>query len=167
MCNLSIFFYDELNRDYSPLNAARIGEATLCGKLYLLPPNSPVLQTPTSSILWQGTKEIFADAQNQYMENDSGDFEFKIHEGWDVVHGELVMFSDPEDILPELDKLYGRPFYFDRVLVPVKKANGTITTAYVYTMDKIHMSARYLPDGIWVGATDSENNNLKGNDSNA
>jgi gamma-glutamylcyclotransferase (GGCT)/AIG2-like uncharacterized protein YtfP len=77
------------------------------------------------------------------------------------------MFSDPEDILPELDKLYGRPFYFDRVLVPVKKANGTITTAYVYTMDKIHMSARYLPDGIWVGATDSENNNLKGNDSNA
>jgi gamma-glutamylcyclotransferase (GGCT)/AIG2-like uncharacterized protein YtfP len=153
MIDYTGFFYGTLKKGFHNSHyckgARRIEEAAVCGKLYQLPPGYPALQIPKESILWQGTKDVFADAQNQEMENDSGDFEFKIYDGWDVVHGELVTFSDPEDSIPNIDDLEGFPFFYDRILVPVKKSDGIITTAYVYTMDKIHMSARYLPDGIW------------------
>lgn len=153
MCDITILTYGSLKRGYWNhrfcRNAKSIEKAVICGKLYQLPPGYPGLQVPKESILWQGTKDVFADAQNQYMENDSGDNEFKIHEGWDTVQGELVTFADPEEDLPPVDQLEGFPHYYDRVLVPVKKADGTVTTAYVYTMDEIHISARYLPEGVW------------------
>jgi gamma-glutamylcyclotransferase (GGCT)/AIG2-like uncharacterized protein YtfP len=96
-----------------------------------------------------GTKDVFSDAQDQYRENNDMDFEFKIYDDWDIVHGELVTFSDPERDIPDIDKLEGIPFYYDRELVPAKKADGSIIAAFAYTMDDIHISARCLPNGVW------------------
>jgi len=153
MCDMTIFVYGSLmskqfNHRFCK-RAKSIEEAIICGKLYHLPPGYPALQVPDESVLMTGTKEVFADAQDQYRENNDMDFEFKIYDGWGAVHGELVTFSDPERDIPDIDKLEGIPFYYDRVLVPAKKADGSIIAAYVYTMDNIHISARYLPNGVW------------------
>jgi gamma-glutamylcyclotransferase (GGCT)/AIG2-like uncharacterized protein YtfP len=165
MCDIAIWAYGTLkkgeNNHHFCRRAKSIEKATVCGKLYQLPPGYPALQVPVESILWQGTKDVFADAQNQEMENNDADNEFRIHEGWDTVHGELVTFSDPEEDLPPIDQLEGVPHYYDRVLVPVRKATGTVTTAYVYIMDNIHFAARYLPDGIWISTTGREHKNRR------
>jgi gamma-glutamylcyclotransferase (GGCT)/AIG2-like uncharacterized protein YtfP len=165
MCEISIFVYGTLQskqaNSYFCRRAKNIEKATVCGKLYQLPPGYPALLVPKESILWQGPRDVFADAQNQYMENDHQDFEFKIYEGWDVVHGEFVTFSNPEEYLPPIDQLEGFPHYYDRVLVPVRKSDGTVTTAYVYIMDNIHFTARYLPKGVWTGTTGREHKNRR------
>ena len=155
MCELIMFFYNGWEQRCSR-RVASLGKATVCGKLYLLPPDSPTLQIPNDSVLLAGVKDAFESAQEQYQENDSGDLEYKIHDGWDTVHGELVIFYDPEDDIPELDKLYGIPFYYDRILIPAKKADGSIIAAWAYVMHEIHFSARYLPDGIWQETTKTE-----------
>ena len=149
MCELIMFFYDGREQQCSR-RMASLGKATVCGKLYLLPPDSPTLQIPNDSVLLAGVKDAFKSAQEQYQENDHGDLEYKIHDGWDTVHGELVTFYDPEKDVPELDKLYGTPFYYDRVLITARKADGTIIAAWAYVMHEIHFSARYLPEGIWL-----------------
>jgi gamma-glutamylcyclotransferase (GGCT)/AIG2-like uncharacterized protein YtfP len=153
MIDISIFCYGTLqsqqrNSHYCE-GAKSIEKAIVCGKLYQLPPGYPGLEIPEESILWRGTRKILADAQKQYVINDEGDFEFKIHDTWDTVHGELVTFADAEKYLPSIDALEGFPRYYDRLLVPVKKADGIITTAYVYTTDDIYSNPQYLPDGIW------------------
>ena len=112
-------------------------------------PDSPTLQVPNDSILLAGIKDAFESAQEQYQENDHGDLEYKIHDGWDTVHGELVTFYDSEKDVPELDAKFGTPFYFDRILIPAKKADGTLIAAWAYVIHEINFSARYLPDGIW------------------
>ena len=155
MCELVMFFYDGW-KPHCSRRVASLGKATVSGKLYLLPPASPVLQASNDSILLAGIKDAFESAQEQYQENDSGDLEYKIHDGWDTVHGELVTFYDPEEDIPVLDKQYGCPFYFDRILIPAKKADGTIIAAWAYVMHEIHFSARYLPEGIWQETTKTE-----------
>ena len=147
MCELIMFFYDGREK-YCSRRMASLGKAMVCGKLYLLPPDSPVLQVPNDSILLAGVKDAFESAQEQYQENDSGDLEFKIHDGWDSVYGELVTFYDPEKDISELDKLYGTPFYYDRALITARKADGTIIAAWAYVMHEVHVSARRLPNGI-------------------
>jgi len=153
MYNMTIFVYGTLMRRQANhrfcKRAKSIEEAVVCGKLYQLPPGYPALQVPGESVLMTGSKDVFADDQDQYRENNDMDFEFKIYDGWGTVHGELVTFSDPErDVIP-IDKLEGVPFYYDRVLVPAKKADGRIIAAFAYTMDEIHFTARYLPNGVW------------------
>jgi gamma-glutamylcyclotransferase (GGCT)/AIG2-like uncharacterized protein YtfP len=148
MCELIMFFYNGWEQRCSR-RVASLGKATVCGKLYLLPPESPVLQIPNDSVLLAGIKDAFESAQEQYQENDNGDLEYKIHDGWDIVHGELVTFYDPEKDIPMLDKQYGCPFYFDRILIPARNTNGSIIAAWAYVMHEIHFSARRLPDGIW------------------
>ena len=153
MCEMTIFVYGSLmskqfNHRFCK-RAKSIEEAIVCGKLYQLPPGYPALQVPDESVLMTGTKDIFADAQDQYRENNDMNFEFKIYDGWGIVHGELVTFSDPERDIPPIDKLEGIPFYYERVLVPVQKPDGSIIAAFAYTMDDIHISARYLPNGVW------------------
>lgn len=153
MLETTLFIYGTLMRRQANhrfcKHAKSIEEGIVCGKLYQLPPGYPALQVLDESVLMIGTKDIFADAQDQYRENNDMDFEFKIYNGWGTVHGELVTFSDPERDIPPIDKLEGRPFFYDRVLVPAKKADGSIIAAFTYTMDNIHISARYLPNGVW------------------
>jgi gamma-glutamylcyclotransferase (GGCT)/AIG2-like uncharacterized protein YtfP len=153
MINFSMFTYGSLmqghwNSHYCR-NTVSIEPATVCGKLYQLPPGYPALQAPNESILWQGTKDVFTDAQEQYQENNDMDFEFKIYDNWDTVHGELITFADPERDVPPIDRLEGTPFYYHRVLVPAKQSDGTIIAAWVYVMYEVHFSARYLPNGTW------------------
>jgi gamma-glutamylcyclotransferase (GGCT)/AIG2-like uncharacterized protein YtfP len=154
MYDMTIFCYGTLQSKQANSRFCRkaksIEKATICGKLYQLPPGYPALQVPIETVLWQGTRDVFADAQNQYMENDDIDFEYKIYEGWDTVHGELLTFSDPERDMQPIDDLESFPHYYDRVLVPARKTDGSIIAAYVYVMDKINVvTARYLPDGVW------------------
>lgn len=153
MIDIHIFCYGSLKQGHVNhhfcKNATKIEPATVCGKLYQLPPGYPALQVPNDSILLTGIKDAFESAQEQYQENNDMDFEFKIHDGWDTVHGELITFADPERDIPPIDRLEGTPFYYDRVLVPAQKADGLIIAAWAYVMHEIHFSARYLPDGIW------------------
>jgi gamma-glutamylcyclotransferase (GGCT)/AIG2-like uncharacterized protein YtfP len=153
MINISIFCYGTLKKDFPNhhycRNAISVEPATVCGKLYQLPPGYPGLQVPNDSILLTGIKDAFESAQEQYQENNDMDFEFKIHDGWNTVYGELITFADPERDIPPIDKLEGTPFYYDRVLIPARKTGGSIIAAWAYVMYEIHFSARYLPDGIW------------------
>ena len=112
-------------------NAISIEKATVCGKLYQLSAGYPALQLPEKSIL-----------------SEYSNVNFKIYEGWDTVHGELITFADPSEIKP-IDRLEGVPHYYQRVLVPVQKSDGQVIAAWVYTMDDINFSAQYLPDGTW------------------
>jgi gamma-glutamylcyclotransferase (GGCT)/AIG2-like uncharacterized protein YtfP len=137
-------------------NAISIEKATVCGKLYQLSAGYLALLVPNDSILRAGIEDVFQSAQLQEHENKEMDFEFKIHNDWDTVHGELITFNDPERDIPPIDKLEGTPFYYDRVLVPVQKTDGTIIAAWVYVMYEVHFSARYLPNGIWP-----ENNKME------
>ena len=153
MIDIHIFVYGTLqsgqaNSHYCR-NAISVEPAKVCGKLYQLPPGYPALQVPNISILLTGIKDAFESAQEQYKENDDMDFEFKIHDGWETVHGELVTFADPERDIPPIDKLEGTPFYYDRILIPARKTDGSIIAAWAYVMHEIHSSARRLPDGIW------------------
>jgi len=153
MYDISIFCYGTLMKGFPNSRYCRkaksIENATVCGKLYQLPPGFPALQVPPECVLWTGSKDVFADAQEEYNQNSEKDFKFKIHEGWSVVHGELVTFADPESSVPPIDKLEGRPFFYDRVLVPAKREDGNIIAAWAYTMDKIPFGADFLPNGIW------------------
>jgi gamma-glutamylcyclotransferase (GGCT)/AIG2-like uncharacterized protein YtfP len=130
---ISLFVYGTLQSEQSNShycrNAINIEPAVVCGKLYQLPPGYPALQVPNDSIVLAGIKDTFEAAEEQYKENDDMDFEFKVHDGWDTVHGELITFNDPERDIPPIDRLEGTPFYYDRVLVPVQKADGTIIAA--------------------------------------
>ena len=95
---------------------------------YQLSAGYPALQLPEKSIL-----------------SEYSNVNFKIYEGWDTVHGELITFADPSEIKP-IDRLEGVPHYYQRVLVPVQKSDGQVIAAWVYTMDDINFSAQYLPD---------------------
>jgi gamma-glutamylcyclotransferase (GGCT)/AIG2-like uncharacterized protein YtfP len=153
MYDIRIFCYGTLKKRQKNHSFCRravsIEEATVCGNLYQLPPGFPALQVPSESVMWSGTKDVFADAQNQYKENNDKDFEFKIYEGWSVVHGELVTFSDPErDVIP-IDKLEGFPWYYGRDLIPVKREDGSVIVAWAYTLNEVSFSAELLPDGVW------------------
>ena len=126
-----------------------IEPVTICGKLYLLPPGYPALQVPIESVIASGSHDAFNDAQIQYQENNDQDFEYEIYNGWNTVHGELITFPDPERDLPPIDRLEGFPHYYGRDLIPVKREDGTIVYAWVYTMYEIPSGARLLPDGVW------------------
>ena len=158
----SIFVYGTLQSRQSNShycrNAIRIEKATVCGKLYQLSAGYPALQVPTENILLAGIEDAYKSAQEQCRENKDKNFEFKIHEDWDLVHGELVTFSDPAEIQP-IDRLEGAPFYYDRVLVPVQKSNGKIIAAWVYIMHEIPKSSRYLSNGIWSETSKQELSN--------
>jgi len=116
------------------------------------------LLVPNDSILRAGIENAFESAQLQEHENKAMTFEFKIHDNWDTVHGELVTFLDPAEIQP-IDRLEGCPFYYDRILIPTRKVDGSIIAAWAYVMHEIPNSAQYLPNGIWpkIQKTEVEN----------
>ena len=160
----SIFVYGTLqsrqgNSHYCR-NAINIEKATVCGKLYQLSAGYPTLQVPTQNIILAGIEDAFKSAQEQCRENKNKTFGFKIHDDWDLVHGELVTFSDPAEIQP-IDRLEGTPFYYDRVLVPAQKVEGKIIAAWVYIMYEIPRSSSYLPNGIWPENNQSGENNVR------
>ncbi len=95
----------------------------------------PALEVPEGLILFQGTADPLADARRQ---EDIGTPRFGRPTGdWDLIHGELVTFTDPQRNLLPIDRLEGfRPggqSMYQRVMVPA--ARGSIACAvWTYTM---------------------------------
>ncbi len=130
-------------------NAVKIEPVMLCGKLYDLPAGFPALQVPKESIIAHWSEDILADAQAQ-QKASKGKLEFSICEGWHRVFGELITFANPERDLPPIDRLEGVAVgFYDRVLVPAQKEDGTVVAAWVYIMHELPARARFLPTGIW------------------
>ncbi len=72
--------------------------------------------------------------------------------GWDMVHGELFSFDDPEERLPAFDGLEGfRPgeeSLYERVLIPTTLARtDPAILAWTYVVDSA--SGLHLPGGRW------------------
>ena len=149
-----IAVYGTLKRGYSNhlkfcRDAVKIEPIMLCGKLYDLPAGFPALQVPEESILARRSDSIITDAQTQ-QEISKGKLEFRIHDGWNQVFGELVTFGDPEVEMRATDRLEGVAVgFYDRVLVPAQKEDDTVIAAWVYIMHELPARARFLPTGIW------------------
>jgi len=140
--HLRLFVYGTLkkgfwNFDRFCTRAISIEPATTWGRLYHLPAGFPALEVPAISILAHGTADPLADIRTQNtielpenaMAQPKGD--------WDLVHGELMTFTNPGFDLPPIDRLEafnpdGRCVY-KRVLVVVESDNDT-KRCWTYTM---------------------------------
>lgn len=152
MCNLSIFCYGSLKSGYGNhhfcRNGTSIEPATVCGRIHRLSPGYPALLVPVENILAKGTHSPTLDARTQYDRN-LNPVEFHTPAGWYEVRGELVTFENPERDLIPIDRLESFPHYYDRVLLPVRKANNEVTTAWGYIMYRVPCGSVLLKSGHW------------------
>ena len=137
---LRLFVYGTLKRGYWNhqrfcAQARSIEPAMVWGRLYHLHAGFPALEVPEGLILARGTTDPLADARRQH---EIGTPRFGRPTGdWDLIHGELVTFTDPQRDLPPIDRLEGfRPgghSMYQRVMVAA--ASGSIACAvWIYTM---------------------------------
>ena len=95
---LRLFVYGTLKRGYWNhqrfcAQARSIEPAVVWGRLYHLHAGFPALEVPEGLILARATADPLADARRQ---EDSGTPRFGRPTGdWDLIHGELVTFTDP------------------------------------------------------------------------
>ena len=152
MCKISAFFYGTLCSGNSNFHFCRhatsIESATVCGRLYRLSVGYPVLLVPAENILAKGTTSPTRDARTQF-ERNSEEIDFRMPSGWSEVHRELMTFDNPEISLPPIDALEGCPRYYQRVLIPVRRNKGGISTAWVYIMDHTPPGSTLLRSGCW------------------
>jgi gamma-glutamylcyclotransferase (GGCT)/AIG2-like uncharacterized protein YtfP len=140
---LRMFVYGTLKRGYCNhdlfcRDVVSIENVTVRGRLYELPSGIPVLEVPKEDILAVGTTDPVADAGKWLPSGmhhallDKAD----VSDDWLAIHGELMIFSDPADILPPIDCLEGyRPGFkgvYRRVLLPTKTSDGLIIPAWAY-----------------------------------
>jgi gamma-glutamylcyclotransferase (GGCT)/AIG2-like uncharacterized protein YtfP len=151
---LKLFVYGTLkrgfwNHDRFCAHAQKLEPATVWGKLYHLPAGFPALEVPESTILAQGTSDPLADAETQGRINIQ-DFD-RPPGDWDLVHGELVTFTDPLRDLPPIDRLEGfRPLehsMYQRVMVAAR-AETVITSVWLYRMECLLQGER-VANGQW------------------
>lgn len=142
---LLIFVYGTLkqgqtNHDRFCRTALCIEEAAVCGQLYELSSGIPVLQVPDCDIIAVGTSDHLADVatQEHFIEDltaEIADDEAR----WQMIHGELVVFPDPQSSLPPIDRLEGfrpgLPSMYRRVLVPIM-LDDRRTAAWCYVGDE-------------------------------
>ena len=119
------------------------------GRLYDLPFGFPALTVPDEDVHAVGTADYASDAGLSRRVRTPPRATL---EGWDTVHGELMVFDDPEERLPGIDALEGfRPGeegFYTRVLVPVTLAgSGENVPAWAYSVGE--GSGIYLPGGLW------------------
>ena len=151
---LRLFVYGTLKRGYWNhqrfcAQARSIEPAVLWGRLYHLHAGFPTLEVPEGLILARGTADPLADARRQ---QEIGTPRFGRPTGdWDLIHGELVTFTDPQRDLPPIDRLEGfRPdgqSMYQRVMVAVLSGRTSIT-AWTYRMPRIDTGSR-LGSGVW------------------
>lgn len=150
---LSLFVYGTLklgerNHDRYCQGFASVEEATVRGRLYDLPFGFPGLFVPLEDVQAVGTGDYLADTRLSHGTRITpvGD-----PEGWDVVHGELLVFEDLERRLPRIDGLEGfRPGeegFYTRVLIPVTHAGGETMLAWAYSVAED--SGARLSEGVW------------------
>ena len=152
--NLRLFVYGTLKRGYWNhqrfcAQARSIEPAVVWGRLYDLHAGFPALEVPEGLILARGTADPLADARRQ---QEIGTPRFGRPTGdWDLIHGELVTFTDPQRDLPPIDRLEGfRPdgqSMYQRVMVAVLSGRTSIT-AWTYRMPRIDTGSR-LGSGVW------------------
>jgi gamma-glutamylcyclotransferase (GGCT)/AIG2-like uncharacterized protein YtfP len=147
-----LFVYGSLMGEYWNshycLNAVNIEPATVCGRIYQLPPGYPALVVPPENIIVRGTNSPIRDAKTQSEYNRIVP-EFHIPPGWQEVHGELVTFDNPDRDVCPIDRLEGAPRYYERVLLPVRQMNGNIIAAWVYIMYRVPTGSISLKSGRW------------------
>jgi gamma-glutamylcyclotransferase (GGCT)/AIG2-like uncharacterized protein YtfP len=149
-----LFVYGTLKRGCSNhrrfcAGARSIEPAVVWGRLYHLQAGFPALEVPEELILARGTSDPLADARRQQevgtppFDRPTGD--------WDLIHGELVTFTNPLRELPPIDRLEdfrpGRPSLYQRVLVAVQCGNNSIP-AWTYWMP-CRPDAERLTGGRW------------------
>ena len=151
---LRLFVYGTLkrgfwNHDRFCAQAISIEPATVWGRLYHLAAGFPALEVSENTILAQSTNDPLADANTQARIPFQG---FGKPAGdWDLVHGELVTFTDPLHDLPPINRLEGfRPVehsMYQRVMVAVQ-AKNVITPAWLYRMEYRPQGER-VANGRW------------------
>jgi gamma-glutamylcyclotransferase (GGCT)/AIG2-like uncharacterized protein YtfP len=150
---LRLFVYSTLKRGYRNhqrfcAQARSIEPVVGWGRLYHLHAGFPALEVPEGLILARGTSDPMADACRQQK---IGTPCFGLPTGgWDLIHGELVTFTDPRD-LPPIDRLEGfRPgghSMYQREIVAVMCGRTSIP-AWTYWMPRVENGTR--PDsGVW------------------
>jgi gamma-glutamylcyclotransferase (GGCT)/AIG2-like uncharacterized protein YtfP len=146
-----MFFYGTLKRGQSNherfcQGTLRVEPATTQGHLYELPFGFPGLRVDAANVRAVGTRDYLADVQKQ-SENSPP---LSSGSGWDLVHGELFTFEDPEERLVAFDALEGytpgENSLYERVLIPVRSASGT-SLAWAYELKR--PVGTYLPEGVW------------------
>lgn len=151
---LRLFVYGTLKQGYWNhqrfcAQARSIEPAAVWGRLYHLHAGFPALEVPEERILARGTVDPLADARRQqeigtpHFDRPTGD--------WDLIHGELVTFTDPLRDLPPIDRLEG--FWpdghsmYQRVMVAVLCGHTSIP-AWLYRMPRVENGIR-LETGVW------------------
>ena len=165
-CLIALFVYGTLKRGYSNHNGycrgvLAIENAIVRGQLYIRPDRIPFLEVPEEDILATGTADPAADAVTQErLARDIGSRRLakSPHDPRascrDVVHGELLVFDDPEIRLPSIDRLEGfqpggRSLY-RRVLVPVR-VKESFTVAWTYAVETRPRDWPKLKSDRWTG----------------
>ena len=154
--HLRLFVYGTLkkgfwNFDRFCTRAISIEPATIWGRLYQLPAGFPALEVPESSILVTGTADPLADTRTQNTIELAENAMTRPEGDWDLVHGELMTFSNPDFDLPPIDRLEefdpsGRCVY-TRVLVAVE-SNNLIRPVWLYHYNLGHNAERIV-SGRW------------------
>ncbi len=153
---LNLFVYGTLKRGYWNhdrfcLDAIRIEEAEIRGRLYELPSGIPVIQVPYGDVIATGTTDPLSDVAMQRRSTaevladaipGTGD--------WQMIQGELMHFADPRLSLPTIDWLEGfrpgMPSLYRRVLVPILVNGGESVLAWCYVAGEC-INLRILPSG--------------------
>lgn len=156
---LRLFVYGTLKRGYWNHDkfykgALCIEEAKVRGCLYQLPSGIPILRVPDSDILAVGTSDPLADVATQ--ERFSGQLPADIAcngTNWQMIHGELVVFPNPQLALPPIDRLEGfqsEQFgLYVRALVPVVTASQNAITAWCYIAPLRALSSATATNKCW------------------
>ncbi len=164
--SIALFVYGTLKRGFSNHDGycrgvLAIEDALVCGCLYIRPDRIPFLEVPQRDVLATGTADPAADAVTQ--ERLAGDIESQQQaesppvppaSSPGVVHGELLVFDDPEIRLSAIDRLEGfRPggrSLYRRVLVPVR-VKDSYTVAWTYAVETKPLDWPILESDSWTG----------------
>jgi gamma-glutamylcyclotransferase (GGCT)/AIG2-like uncharacterized protein YtfP len=149
---LAQFFYGTLkrgqcNHDRFCQGVAWIESATTLGHLYELPFGFPGLRVYGRDVRAVGTTNYLADAEKQRVAPPAP---LASTPTWDIVHGELMTFEDPEKRLIAFDALEGytpgEESLYERVLIPVEVPGKTLLV-WAYQLKR--PIGVYLPGGRW------------------
>ncbi len=155
---LRIFVYGTLKRGYWNHDrfcsqAVHIEPATTWGRLYHLPAGFPALEIPDCRILAYGTTDPLVDTQIQNNIELPGNAMLQPDGDWDLIHGELMTFDNPEIQLPPIDRLEGfvptGTSLYDRVLVNISTENINFS-AWSYRYNFLRNGMR-IHCGNWIG----------------
>jgi len=139
--SLRLFAYGTLKRggrfhDKFCKGAVAVERASTRGRLHTLPAGYPMLEVPPLIELAEGTADPLADVATQERLDAGASGAAVDGSEWREIFGELMTFDDPEDRLPPIDELEefnpsGASLY-RRVLLPVRREDGSVVAAWAY-----------------------------------